>query len=178
MYWMLWWWCCSGLDSCLNVLRILTVWLSQPLTLLNNRFLFFLFILLVVYELVMPQLGSSEQFANNILKLTWSSIDFKPLNGLATVISVVMASFQNERQRWPLQDGWSRSPQCLLYVDLYQCRSADPEFSWGEGTNSQVGVILQIFCRRLHANERIWTRGTRPCLPLDPPMQCNDFSSV
>ena len=47
----------------------------------------------------------------------------------------------------------------------------DPGFSWGGDSSSQSGIILQIFCRKLHENERIWTpmrvrvRGT----PLDPP---------
>ena len=35
-------------------------------------------------------------------------------------------------------------------------------------------IILQILCRTLHENERIWTRGeggARPWCPLDPPMR-------
>ena len=44
---------------------------------------------------------------------------------------------------------------------------ADPEFSWGGCANSQNPIILQIFCRKLHENERIWTPegGTRPWRP-------------
>ena len=30
----------------------------------------------------------------------------------------------------------------------------------------QVGVILQIFCRKLHENEGIWTPGDVPGAPL------------
>ena len=37
----------------------------------------------------------------------------------------------------------------------------------GGGTNSESEIILQIFCRKLHEHERIWTPGWRP---LDPPM--------
>ena len=41
------------------------------------------------------------------------------------------------------------------------------------GTNSQIGIILQIFRRKLHENERIWTPGgTSLAPPLDPPMTC------
>ena len=38
---------------------------------------------------------------------------------------------------------------------------ADPGFSRGECANSQIGIILQIFCQKLHENERIWTPGGR-----------------
>ena len=31
-------------------------------------------------------------------------------------------------------------------------------------------IIFQIFCRKLHENERIWTLGGVPCAPLDLPM--------
>ena len=35
-------------------------------------------------------------------------------------------------------------------------------FLVGEGgANSQSGIILQTFCRKLHENERIWTQGRR-----------------
>ena len=39
----------------------------------------------------------------------------------------------------------------------------------------KVGVLIYYFCRKLHENERIWTRGSRrgarvPGAPLDPPM--------
>ena len=41
---------------------------------------------------------------------------------------------------------------------------------WGGGmgvSNSESEIILQIFCRKLHENERIWTlRGA----PFDPPI--------
>ena len=36
---------------------------------------------------------------------------------------------------------------------------ADPEFFLGGCANSQNPIILQIFSRQLHENERIWTRG-------------------
>ena len=36
---------------------------------------------------------------------------------------------------------------------------ADPGFSRGGCANSQIGIILQIFYRKLHENERIWTGG-------------------
>ena len=37
------------------------------------------------------------------------------------------------------------------------------EFPEGErGTNSESGIILQIFCRKLHENEKIWTLRCRP----------------
>ena len=41
--------------------------------------------------------------------------------------------------------------------------------------NSQIGIILPIFCRKLHENERTWTpRGRVPdAHPPDPPMQIN-----
>ena len=51
----------------------------------------------------------------------------------------------------------------------YQWRIQD----FPEGANSQVGVILQILCQKLHENERIWTgEGRVPGAPspLDPPM--------
>ena len=49
---------------------------------------------------------------------------------------------------------------------------ADSVFFRGGCTNSQIGIIFQFFCRKLHENERIWTpRGARvPDAPLDPPM--------
>ena len=49
---------------------------------------------------------------------------------------------------------------------------ADPGFSRGGCANSQIGIILSIFCRKLHENERIWTPGGRASLapPLDQPM--------
>ena len=44
---------------------------------------------------------------------------------------------------------------------------ADPGFSPGGCVNSQIGIIFQIFAKKLHENERIWTRGgTRPWPPL------------
>ena len=36
---------------------------------------------------------------------------------------------------------------------------ADSGFSRGGCANSQIGIILQFFCRKLHENERIWTPG-------------------
>ena len=42
---------------------------------------------------------------------------------------------------------------------------ADPGFSQGGCANSQIGIILQFFGRKLHENERIWTGG-RPWRPL------------
>ena len=49
---------------------------------------------------------------------------------------------------------------------------ADPGFSRGGCANSQIGIILQILCRKLHENERIWTPGgsVPGAPPLDPPM--------
>ena len=35
--------------------------------------------------------------------------------------------------------------------------------------NSQIEIILQFFCQKLHGIERIWTPGG-PWRPLDPPM--------
>ena len=45
--------------------------------------------------------------------------------------------------------------------------AADLGFSrWG-CANSQIGIILQIFGRKLHENERIWTPGgAHPWRPL------------
>ena len=43
---------------------------------------------------------------------------------------------------------------------------ADPGFYRGGCANSQIGIILQIFCQKLHENERIWTRGGVPGAPL------------
>ena len=42
---------------------------------------------------------------------------------------------------------------------------AGPGFS-----NCQIGIILQIFCRKLHENERISTLGGVPGAPLAPPV--------
>ena len=40
------------------------------------------------------------------------------------------------------------------------------DFPGGRGcANSQIGIILQIFCRKLHENKRILTRGARPWRP-------------
>ena len=50
---------------------------------------------------------------------------------------------------------------------------ADPGFS-----NYQIGIILQIFCRKLHENERIWTPRAVACVPgapLDPPLPTIPF---
>ena len=40
-------------------------------------------------------------------------------------------------------------------------------------TNSQIEIILQFFCQKLHENERIWTlMGCTSLVPLlDPPME-------
>ena len=62
----------------------------------------------------------------------------------------------------------------LELVDIMRYNTvADPGFSrWG-CANSEIGIILQIFCRKLHENERIWTPGSGgrvPGAPLDPPM--------
>ena len=38
------------------------------------------------------------------------------------------------------------------------------------GANSQRPITLQMFCRKLHENERIWTPGGVPGVPPDPPM--------
>ena len=57
----------------------------------------------------------------------------------------------------------------LICHDGYQWRIQD----FPEGcANSQIEIILQFLCQKLHENERIWTpRGVRPWRPrLDPPM--------
>ena len=41
----------------------------------------------------------------------------------------------------------------------YTYSVADPGFSPGGGANSQKYYYFSIFCRKLHENERIWTRG-------------------
>ena len=81
-------------------------------------------------------------------------------------LSLVPCSFQEVSVRGDLCPGRSLSRGADSV--------ADPGFSWGGYANSQNPIILQIFCRKLHENERIWTRrggGARPWLPpLDPPM--------
>ena len=42
----------------------------------------------------------------------------------------------------------------------------DPGFSPGGCANSQNCYYFLNFCRKLHENERIWTRGGRPWRPL------------
>ena len=62
-----------------------------------------------------------------------------------------------------------------LQITCFQWRIQD----FPEGVaNSQSGIILQTFCRKLHENERIWTRGgghASLAPPLDPPMALNVF---
>ena len=36
---------------------------------------------------------------------------------------------------------------------------ADPGFSREGCANTKSAIIFQFFCRKLHENERIWTRG-------------------
>ena len=44
---------------------------------------------------------------------------------------------------------------------------ADPGFSRGGAPTPKSAIIFQIFCRKLHNNERIWTPGARfPGAPL------------
>ena len=58
-----------------------------------------------------------------------------------------------------------------------------PNLSWKlhtnqwriQSANSQSGIIFLTFCRKLHKNERIWTRGCPWCPPLDPSMQMEDI---
>ena len=55
---------------------------------------------------------------------------------------------------------------------------ADPEFSPGGAPTPKIAIIFQIFCQKLHENERIWTRGARPWRPpLDPPMYIIIYSN-
>ena len=50
----------------------------------------------------------------------------------------------------------------------FQWRSQDFP---GGCANSQIGIILQISCRKLHENERIWTGGRASLVhPLRSPM--------
>ena len=54
---------------------------------------------------------------------------------------------------------------CVSYT-YYPLPVADPGFSGSRGDNSQVDVILQIVCRKLHENENILTpRGFSAPLP-------------
>ena len=41
--------------------------------------------------------------------------------------------------------------------------------------NSQSGIILQIFCQKLHENEKIWIPGDVPA--PSPPRSANDYHS-
>ena len=46
----------------------------------------------------------------------------------------------------------------ILLLDLYK-PVADPGFSPGGAPTPKSAIIFQIFCRKLHENERIWTPG-------------------
>ena len=62
---------------------------------------------------------------------------------------------------------------CVIYT-YYPLPVADPGFPLSGGDNSQVDVILQILCRKLHENERIWTPRGRAFLA--PPLgSTNNF---
>ena len=51
------------------------------------------------------------------------------------------------------------------------CAVADPGFFRGGVPTPKSAIIFQFFCRKLHENERIWTRGCASLAPpLDPPM--------
>ena len=65
-----------------------------------------------------------------------------------------------EKERLSVSSFFSVS--CFLHFPV-----ADPGFSRGGCTHSQIGIILSIFCRKLHENERMWTPGERvPGAPL------------
>ena len=56
----------------------------------------------------------------------------------------------------------------ILPVLVYSSKPgsvADPGFSRGGCANSQSAIIFQIFCRKLHENERIWTPGGATLAP-------------
>ena len=46
---------------------------------------------------------------------------------------------------------------CASISKMHVDPVADPGFSRGGCANSHIWIILQIFCRELHENERIWT---------------------
>ena len=65
--------------------------------------------------------------------------------------------------------------RALLYdYQLPDHSVANPGFSGGGGGSAPTHkstIIFQFFCRKLHENERIWTRGAASLAPpLDPPM--------
>ena len=67
---------------------------------------------------------------------------------------------------------------CFDLVSMTLIPVADPGFSPGGCANSQIRIILQIFCQKLHENERIWTpRGGRASLA--PPLRsANAYNKV
>ena len=44
------------------------------------------------------------------------------------------------------------------------------DFPEGGAPTPNTAIILQLVCRKLHQNERIWTGGASLVPPLDPPM--------
>ena len=57
---------------------------------------------------------------------------------------------------------------------VFKIPVVDAGFSWGGDANSQVGVILQFFGRKLYKNERIWILGGR--IPGTPLGSANKYS--
>ena len=68
----------------------------------------------------------------------------------------------------------------MLIIIIYQWRIQD--FPQGGAPTQRNVIIIQIFCWKLHENERIWTPGgARPWRPpLDPPMyyDIDNFTSA
>ena len=58
----------------------------------------------------------------------------------------------------------------------YHVSLADPGFTRGGCANSQIGIILSIFCQKLYENERMWTPGA--CVHGTPLRSTNVFDTL
>ena len=52
------------------------------------------------------------------------------------------------------------------------------DFPEGGAPTPNSAIIFQSFSRKLHENERIWTRGASLVPPLDPPMHLLKFKII
>ena len=108
----------------------------------------------------------NEKIDHRMYHLTAKTVilqEHRPLNANDPFCLHDMASLHQKfgsKARIPLQIHRSTLDRIFLRVANSHSRCANPLF-------------LQIFCRKLHENERIWTRRGRTSVapPLDPPMQ-------